>query len=263
MRYDEMKGRVVLITGGASGLGLAAAEGFAREGATVVLADLDGARAEAQAARLGAGHGGVGMDVTSEARVQEVVDGTAARYGRLDVLINSAGIPDSFLPTVDQDVADFRRLVDVHLGGTYLMCRAAAPHMLRRGAGAMINLSSIAGVMGLARRNAYSAAKAGIGMMTRTMACEWAAQGVRVNAIAPGYMVTPFFQKLLDEGKLDGERVRRRTPAGRFGSARHIADAMLFLASDGAEFITGVTLPVDGGYMAYGAVGDAYAGPLD
>jgi NAD(P)-dependent dehydrogenase (short-subunit alcohol dehydrogenase family) len=261
--YPELKGRVVLITGGASGLGLAAGEGFAREGASVVVADLRADRAAAEAARLGARHIGLGGDVADEADVRFLVSATMEHFGRIDVLINSAGIPDTFQPTVDQDSADFRRLVDVHLGGTYMMCKAAAPHMLRHGRGAMINLSSIAGVMGLARRNAYSAAKAGIGMLSRTLGCEWASQGVRVNAIAPGYMLTPFMQQLVDEGKLDADQVRRRTPAGRLGTARHIADAMLFLASDSAEFITGVTLPVDGGYMAWGAVGDAYDGPLD
>ncbi|MDB5848334.1 MAG: Short-chain dehydrogenase [Rhodoferax sp.] len=263
MPYPELKGRVVLVTGGASGLGLAAGQSFVREGASVVLADLHADRAVAEAGLLGPAHLGLGGDVSNEADVASMVNATLTRFGRLDVLVNSAGIPDSFLPTLEQDVADFRRLVDVHLCGTYMMCKAAAPQMLRQGRGAMINLSSVAGVLGLARRNAYSAAKAGIGMMTRTLGCEWAAQGIRVNAIAPGYMLTPFMQKLVDEGKLDADQVRRRTPAGRLGSARHIADAMLFLASDGAEFITGVTLPVDGGYMAWGAVGDAYGGPLN
>ena len=260
--YPELQGKRVLITGGASGLGLAAAQGFARAGATVVLADLNVDRAHTEAARLGPAHLGLGGDVAQEGDVSALVAAALAHAGGIDVLINSAGIPDSFLPTVDQDVADFRRLVDVHLGGTYMMCKAVAPQMLGRG-GAIINLSSIAGVLGLSRRNAYSAAKAGISMLTRTLGCEWAAQGVRVNAIAPGYMLTPFAQRLIDEGKLDADRVRRRTPAGRLGTAQHIADAMLFLASDRAEFITGVTLPVDGGYMAWGAASDAYDGPLD
>ena len=260
--YPELRGQVVLITGGASGLGLAAAHSFARAGATVALADLRESAASMAAAALGPQHLGLGVDVAEETEVRSVVERTLAHCGRLDVLINSAGIPDTFLPTVEQDIADFRRLIDVHLGGSYMMCKAAAPQMLSQGKGAIINLSSIAGVLGLSRRNAYSAAKAGIGMMTRTLACEWAARGVRVNAIAPGYMLTPFLQALIDENKLDADRVRRRTPAGRLGTAQHIADAMLFLASDRAEFITGVTLPVDGGYMAWGAVGDAYDGPL-
>lgn len=255
--YPELQGRVALVTGGASGLGQATARSFAAAGAHVAVADLR------EDAALGLEHLALAGDVADEADVQRMVGAAVARWGRLDVLVNCAGIPDSFLPTVQQDVADFRRLMDVHLCGTYLMCQAAAPHMLAQGRGAIVNLSSIAGVLGLARRNAYSAAKAGIGMMTRTLGCEWAAQGVRVNAVAPGYMRTPFSQRLIDEGKLDEARVRRRTPAGRLGTAQHIADAVLFLASDRAEFITGVTLPVDGGYMAWGAASDAYEGPLD
>lgn len=261
--YPEFQGKVVLVTGGASGLGLAAAHSFAREGARVVLADLREDLARTEAARLGPEHQGIGGDVAIEADVLRIVEHTVRSFDRLDVLINSAGIPDTFLPTVEQDSADFHRLVDIHLGGSYMMSKAAAPIMLQQGKGSIINLSSIAGVLGLARRNAYSAAKAGVSMMTRTLGCEWAAQGVRVNAIAPGYMLTPFLQGLIDDGKLDAASVRRRTPAGKLGSAQHIADAMLFLASDRAEFITGVTLPVDGGYMAWGAVGDAYGGPLD
>ncbi|MEF7614039.1 glucose 1-dehydrogenase [Aquincola sp. MAHUQ-54] len=262
--YPELQGRVALVTGGASGLGLAAAETLARQGVHVAVADLDaGAAARAVAALPGGGHLALGGDVAREADVQRFAGAVLERHGRIDVLINSAGIPDSFQPTLAQDVADFRRLVDVHLTGTYMATKAVVPAMLRQQRGSVINLGSVAGVLGLAPRNAYSAAKAGIGMLTRTMGCEWAAEGIRVNAIAPGYMLTPFAQKLIDEGKLDAQRIRRRTPAGRLGTAQHIADAMAFLASDASAFITGVTLPVDGGYMAWGAASDAYAGPLD
>lgn len=260
--YADLEGKVVLITGGASGLGLAAAEAFASEHASVVIVDLQADKAKACARALGKNHEGVGADVASEADVAGAVATAMTRYGRIDVLINSAGIPDTFRPTVEQDVADFRRLIDIHLTGTYMVSKAAAVHMLAQGSGAIINLSSVAGVLGLTPRNAYSAAKAGISMMTRTMGCEWAGNGVRVNAVAPGYMVTPFFQKLRDEGKLDDRKILKRTPAGRFGSARNIADAMLFLASRQAEFITGVTLPVDGGYTAWGSSDDACSEPL-
>ncbi len=262
---QEFNGQGVLVTGGASGLGLAAAQGFAAAGARVVICDLDGAAAEAAAEALGAaGATGPGMvhlglqgDVASETDVARMVAAAEAHCGGLRVLINSAGIPDSFRPTVEQETAAWQRLIDVHLTGTWMMCRAVAPGMLAVGGGAIVNVSSIAGVLGLTRRNAYSAAKAGIGMLTRVLACEWAQQGVRVNAVAPGYMMTPFFRRLLDEGKLDGARILRRTPAGRFGTPEHIADAMMFLASERAEFITGVVLPVDGGYMAHGAAEDA------
>lgn len=260
--YADLTGKVVLITGGASGLGLAAAQAFANEQAKIVIVDLLDDKARACAQALGLGHEGIGADVASETDVANAIAFTMAKYGKIDVVINSAGIPDTFKPTVEQDVAAFRRLVDIHLTGTYMVSKAAAVHMLAQNSGAIINLSSVAGVLGLAPRNAYSAAKAGISMMTRTMGCEWASHGVRVNAVAPGYMLTPFFQKLMDEGKLDGKKILRRTPAGRFGSAGNIADAMLFLASRQAEFITGITLPVDGGYMAWGSSDDACSEPV-
>lgn len=260
--YPELSSRVVLITGGASGLGLAAAQGFAQQGAIVVIMDLVAENAIAAAQSLGSQHLGLAGDITDEKTVLSIVDTVIQRFGHIDMLINSAGIADNFKPTIEQDVADFRRLVDIHLTGTYMMSKTCAVHMLKQGRGSIINLSSIAGVIGLPIRNAYSSAKAAISMLTRTLGTEWAAKGIRVNAIAPGYIMTPLTKKLIDDGKIDSTLVRRRTPAGKFGEPRHIADAMLFLASDQAEFITGVTLPVDGGYMAWGAPSDAYEGPL-
>ncbi len=260
--YSDLQDKVALITGGASGLGLAAARAFHEQGVKIAIVDLNAEAAARCSAEIGPDNLGIGADVTDEQAIAAAVAQVLQRYGRIDIAINSAGIPDTFLPTVDQDVAAFRRLVDIHLTGTYIVSKAVAVPMLSRGNGVILNLSSIGGVLGLTPRNAYSAAKAGIGMMTRTLGCEWASRGVRVNAIAPGYMMTPFFRRLLDEGKLDGERILRRTPAGRFGSAQHIADAMLFLASDQAAFITGVTLPVDGGYMAWGASADASSDPV-
>ena len=258
--YPELKPYVVLITGGASGLGLAAAHGFAKEGATIVIADLQEAAAVKIAQQLGSQHLGLACDVADEVQVNHVVDTVIQKYGRVDVLINCAGVADRVKPTVEQDMAHFRRLVDIHLTGTYMMTKACAVHMLKQGKGNVINISSIAGVIGLTYRNAYSAAKAGISMITRTLGCEWAAAGIRVNAIAPGYILTPLTQAIIDEGRLDKSVVERRTPMGRMGEPRHIADAMLFLASDQAEFITGVTLPVDGGYTSWGAPSDAFTG---
>lgn len=256
----DFSGKTVLVTGGGSGLGLATARRFAEGGATVVVNDLRAEAAAAAAAGLGAGHLGIGGDVSSEADVTRLVERALAHGGRIDVLVNNAGVPDSFTPTVDQELSHWRRLIDVHLTGTYLVSKTVAPHMIAAGeGGAIVNLNSIAGVLGLPVRTAYSAAKAGIGMLTRVLGCEWGVHGIRVNAVAPGYILTPLLQGLLDEGKVDGARIRRRTPMGRFGAADHIADAITFLASDQAAFITGVTLPVDGGYTAFGAPGDACA----
>jgi NAD(P)-dependent dehydrogenase (short-subunit alcohol dehydrogenase family) len=225
----------------------------------VVINDLREDAAREAAAQLGTQHLGVGGDVSKEPDVKEFVAAAAALTGRIDILVNNAGVPDSFTPTVDQELSHWQRLIDIHLTGTYLVSKTVAPLMIEAGqGGAVVNLNSIAGVMGLPVRTAYSAAKAGIGMLTRVLGCEWGTHRIRVNAVAPGYMLTPLLQGLLDAGKVDGGRIRRRTPMGTYGTAEQIADAITFLASDQAAFITGVTLPVDGGYMAFGAPSDAF-----
>jgi NAD(P)-dependent dehydrogenase (short-subunit alcohol dehydrogenase family) len=251
-------GKIVLITGAASGLGLAAARRFAEGGARVVINDLRAEQATAAAATLGPRHLGVGGDVSSEADVAAFVARALELEGRIDVLVNNAGVPDTVTPTLDQTLDHWRHLIDVHLTGAYAVSRAVAPHMIAAGGGVIINLSSIGGVVGLPRRTAYSAAKAGVGMLTRVLGCEWGPKGVRVNAVAPGYILTPMLQGLMDAGKVDATTILRRTPMGRLGTAEHVADAIAFLASPLAEFITGVTLNVDGGYMAYGAPSDAF-----
>ncbi len=174
------------------------------------------------------------------------------RCGGLDVLINNAGIGDTQLPTTEQTVAAFDRLIGVHLRGTFLASREAARIMLAQAQGAIVNVSSIAGLLGLPRRNAYGAAKAGIAAMTRAMACEWGGQGIRVNAIAPGYVQTALVEELVGAGRLDVEAIKRRTPMGRLASPPEIAEAAWFLASPQASFITGTVLSVDGGWTAFG-----------
>lgn len=257
----ELQGRVALITGAGSGLGLATARTFAREGARVVINDLKAESAQAAATALGPEHAAVGGDVSSENDVKAMVAATLERFGRIDILVNNAGVPDSFAPTVDLPLSHWQRLIDIHLTGTYLVSKTVAPQMMKQGGGAMINLNSIAGVIGLPVRTAYSAAKAGIGMLTRVLGCEWGPHNIRVNAIAPGYILTPLTQGLMAQGRIDDKRIRRRTPMGQWGRPEDVAEAMVFLASDRARFITGVTLPVDGGYCAFGAPSDAF--PID
>ena len=257
----ELQGRVALITGAGSGLGLATARVFAREGARVIINDIRLEAAEAAVRALGDGHLAIAGDVSDEASVNAMVAEAEAHYGKIDILVNNAGVPDSFTPTVDQPLAHWQRLIDIHLTGTYLVSKTVAPGMIARGSGVILNLNSIAGILGLPVRTAYSAAKAGIGMLTRVLGCEWGPHGIRVNAVAPGYMLTPLTQKLIADGKIDEKRIRRRTPMGRMGTADDIAEAMLFLASDREKFITAITLPVDGGYCAFGAPSDAF--PLD
>lgn len=254
----ELEGKVALITGAGSGLGLSTAKAFAREGARVVINDLREEVAQEAATGLGSGHGAVGGDVSKEADVAAMVEAAIDRFGRIDILINNAGVPDSFVPTIDQPLSHWQRLIDIHLTGTYLVSKTVAPHMIGQGGGVMVNLNSIAGVIGLPVRTAYSAAKAGIGMLTRVLGCEWGPHNIRVNAIAPGYILTPLTEKLIADGKIETDRIRRRTPMGKLGAPEDIAEAMVFLASERARFINAVTLPVDGGYCAWGAPSDAY-----
>jgi len=245
---------VALITGGAEGIGRATAELFAARGFRVVIADLSGA-AEAAAA-LGPEHEGLALDVTDE----DAVRGLFAGLDRIDVVVNNAGIGDSHLPTLEQEIDHFRRVLDVHLAGAFLVAREAGRRMTSQGGGVIVNLSSIAGVVGLPRRNAYGAAKAGIAMMTRSLACEWAVAGVRVNAVAPGYAGTTLVRNLVDAGRIDLAAIERRVPMGRLIEPAEIAEAIWFLASPAASAITGVTLSVDGGWAAFGDFGDAHTG---
>lgn len=243
--------RQVLITGGAQGLGLAMARLFAERGDRVVIADLDGDAAGAQAAELGAGHLGLACDVTDEGSVAAL----AERTGTCEVLVNNAGIGDSALPTTEQTLDHFRKVTAVHLDGTFLMSRTFGAKMIAAGQGAIVNLSSMAGQVGLSRRNAYGAAKAGIASMTRSMAVEWGRSGVRVNAVAPGYAATALVLKLHDEGLLDLDAIRKATPMGRLVEPNDVAEAVWFLASPAAGAITGTVLNVDCGWVAFGEYG--------
>lgn len=245
--------RVVLITGAANGIGWATAQCFAAQGDRVVVLDLNGVLAKTKAAELGAAHLGLALDVSLESEVMDVIQAIHAKYARIDVLVNNAGIGDQSACTIDQSVDAFDRVLNVHLRGTYLMSREVARVMLLGGSGAIVNLSSIAALGGIPGRNAYGAAKAGISAMTRSMASEWAGQGLRVNAVAPGYVRTELVAKLEQEGALDTDKINHRTPMGRMAEPAEIARSIVFLASSAASYITGATLSVDGGWSALGA----------
>jgi len=244
---------VAVVTGAADGIGWATAQRLAADFAHVVLLDLRGGAARERARELGAAHFGLDCDVASPDSVAAAVSAVLQRFGRIDVLVNNAGIPDQAGPTVKQDVAAFDRVLGVHLRGTFLLCQAAGAAMLEQGGGAIVNLASIAGLAGIPARNAYGAAKAGIAAMTRSLAVEWARGGVRVNAVAPGYVRTSLVDELVGKGALDIGAIEARTPMGRLAQPAEIAEVIAFLASTRASFITGATLPVDGGWLALGA----------
>jgi NAD(P)-dependent dehydrogenase (short-subunit alcohol dehydrogenase family) len=245
--------RVVLITGAADGIGWATARAFAALGDQVVLLDLDLDKARARAKELGPEYYAHSLNVSDEAQVLAAFAAIEKKLGRIDVLVNNAGIGDQTGATVDQHLDGFDRVLAVHLRGTFLMSREAAKAMIRQGAGAIVNLSSITALAGIPGRNSYGAAKAGITAMTRSMACEWAAAGIRVNAVAPAYVHTELVEKLIVAGALNIEKIKKRTPLARLARAEEIAQVICFLASDGASYVTGVTLPVDGGWTALGA----------
>jgi NAD(P)-dependent dehydrogenase (short-subunit alcohol dehydrogenase family) len=260
-RRSDLDGRTAIVTGGAGGIGLATARWFAERGSTVLVVDLDQARVDAAVAQLGSLSSGTVADITVESDVEAVVGAAVALGGRLDVLVNCGGVSDRRGPTLDKAAADWQRVIDVNLTGSYLMSVAAGRVMVEQGRGTVLNLCSIAGVLGLPARTAYSASKAGVAMMTRVLACEWAPHGVRVNAVAPGYIRTPMTDHLIEVGAIDVQAIERRTPSGAMGTPEDVAEVLGFLASDAASFVTGVVLPVDGGYMAYGAPGDAWTPP--
>lgn len=248
---------VALVTGAASGIGLATAHSLAQQGMVIAVADLDRAKAQAVAEALGPKHIALAGDVADSAQVTALVRAAQDRLGQINALINCAGIPDPGQPALTLDRSAWDRLFAIHVTGSLLMSQAVAPGMIAAGGGAIVNLSSIAGLVGLPARAGYGVAKAGIGMLTRILACEWAVHRIRVNAVAPGYVATPLVQGLIDQGKIDGAAICRRTPLGRFAQPSEIAAVIGFLVSAHASYVTGAIIPVDGGYSAFGGVSDA------
>lgn len=246
----RLKGKVALVTGGASGIGKATAELFAREGARVAVADYSTEGAETARSILAAGGEAIFVktDVSDSGQVARMVDEALKAYGRIDVLFNGAGV--LFYGTVlETDEQAWHRVLGINLTGTYLCCRAVLPHMIRQGGGSIINVASTVGAHdACANAVAYVTSKGGVTLFTKAMAIDHAKQGVRVNALVPGATDTPMIRKALSPEALDS--LAASHPIGRLGRPEELAKAVLFLASDDASFVTGTAMYVDGGQTA-------------
>ncbi|MGD9536680.1 MAG: glucose 1-dehydrogenase [Alphaproteobacteria bacterium] len=252
----RVAGKVALITGGAAGIGAASARALGAEGAKLVLTDVNEAGAQALAARLGKDGIeaiGLGHDVTDEAAWETVIKASLARFGRLDVVVNNAGI--AFVgPTEETTLADWRRMLAVNLDGVFLGTKHAIRAMKGHG-GSIINVSSILGIDGLATAAAYCASKGGVRLFTKAVAieCGEAGNGIRVNSVHPGYIHTAMFDTdIAAFGSLEAKKkaVGALHPIGRIGQPEEIAAGIVFLASDESSFVTGAELVIDGGYTA-------------
>ncbi|AIC20869.1 short-chain dehydrogenase [Pseudomonas chlororaphis] len=240
----DLSGRCAVITGGAAGIGLACATLLVERGAKVALLDRDPEVVEI-AARLGAGHLGLALDLRQLDQVQHAVDRVAEYFGRLDFLVNSAGVAllDKALE-VSESAWD--TTLDINLKASFFVAQACARHMLERGSGRIVNLASQAAVIGLDRHVAYCASKAAVVGMTKVLAMEWAAHGINVNAVSPTIVETALGKKAW-AGEL-GERAKSQIPVGRFAQPEEIAGLVLYLLSDAAQMITGENVVIDGGY---------------
>jgi NAD(P)-dependent dehydrogenase (short-subunit alcohol dehydrogenase family) len=250
-----LAGKRILVTGAASGIGLGAAQAFERFGGNVLVSDLDSAALEAAWPHLEPERRVV-LNVTDDAQCRLCVEQVVDVLGGIDGVFNCAGIADPVQPALEIDIEAWQRTVDVHIRGSFCVARAAGRVMVSQGAGAIVLVSSVNGVNGIPRRHAYGPAKAAIAHLARTLTCEWARWNVRVNAVAPTYIHTPMIERLSLEGKIDIERLERRTPMGRIGSVEDVANAAAYLLSDLSAYVSGVNLPVDGGWLAYGGPGD-------
>jgi NAD(P)-dependent dehydrogenase (short-subunit alcohol dehydrogenase family) len=248
-----MVDKVAIVTGASTGIGRATALAFAREGANVVVADIDTERGEKVAAEV-ANHGVDAMfvhtDVSRPEDVGRLVERTIERFGHLDYAVNNAGIEGAQAATHECDLDNWNRTIAIDLTGVFLCMRAELPPMLGAGHGAIVNVSSIAGLVGFAGIPAYTASKHGIVGLTKSAALEYATQGVRVNAVCPGVIDTEMVERFTGGTDAALDQMLQIEPVGRMGSASEVADAIVWLCSDRASFVTGDAIAVDGGALA-------------
>lgn len=249
----SFENKVALVTGAASGIGLATAKAFAQAGASVALVDINGDAARAQAEVLvAAGHKAIGLrcDVADIDQVEAMVKETIATFGQLDAAFNNAGIQNILAEIADATVDDYDRVMSVNLRGVWACMKFELEHMRRQGSGAIVNCSSLGGLVGGAERANYHAAKHGVIGLTKSAALEYAARNIRVNAVCPGLIWTPMADQMVASGQGEAlEGMTKAIPMGRHGKPEEIADAVLWLSSNSSSYVTGQSISVDGGFV--------------
>ena len=251
----KLKDKVAIITGASKGIGKAIAERYAKEGARVMLASRSVAVLK-EIAKAIVDSGGIAsameVDVCNHRSVETLVRKTASEFGRLDIMVNNAGISSAHA-SVELSPEIWDQAVKTDLYGVFYGCQSAARIMMNQASGGcIINITSMYGISAVPMRAAYCASKAGANMLTRVLSSEWASHGIRVNAIAPGYIRTELVQDIIDRGILDTAAIEKRTPLGRIGEVRDVIGMAVYLAGEEASFMTGSIITVDGGWTAYG-----------
>jgi NAD(P)-dependent dehydrogenase (short-subunit alcohol dehydrogenase family) len=237
-----MRDKVIVVAGGAGGIGAEVTTRLAGEGAQVVIADLNASQATSAI--------GIDCDITRPEQCEAVAQATVKQFGRLDGIVNCAGVSQPH-DSISLPPGDWARMVDVQLNGAFYFAQACAKHMMESG-GAIVFITSTNAEVAFPRRAAYCSAKAGVAMLTKVLAIEWAEKGIRVNAVGPAYVATEMTQRNIAAGNVNEAQIKARIPLGRLARPADVADAVSFLLSEKASFITGHSLYVDGGWLAYG-----------
>ncbi len=249
----SLKGKIALVTGASYGIGYAIAKALHTAGATIVFNDINTDLVQKGIAAYKAdgitAHGYV-FDVTNEEQVYEVIDRITSEVGVIDILVNNAGIIKR-IPALEMTAKDFRQVIDIDLNGPFIVSKAVASGMIRKGGGKIINICSMMSELGRETVSAYAAAKGGLKMLTKNLACEWAEHNIQVNGIGPGYIATPQTAPLREPGHPFNDFIIAKTPAARWGTTDDLQGPAVFLASQASDFVNGHILYVDGGILAY------------